>query len=115
MLVPHIRPFCFAASSISFATTVQSSRVCLSGNLLMKSFTLWLVGFVFASAILLWSFFKLGTETWEVFPVLQWWPCSSRYRGASAERCPGWHSYMFRGARMKGCWCSLGEVLTVMC
>src|SRR4051812_32532634 len=53
MLVPHITPFCFVASSISFAMIVKSSRVCLSGSLLMKSLTVCLVGFVFASAIVL--------------------------------------------------------------
>src|SRR5207248_10083534 len=52
MLVPHITPFWFVASSIILAMTVQSARVCSSGNLLIKSFTLCLVGFVFASAIM---------------------------------------------------------------
>src|SRR5215831_2007076 len=51
MLVPHITPFCLVTSSISPAMTAQSSRVCWSGNLLMKSLTVCFVGLVFASAM----------------------------------------------------------------
>src|SRR5437868_15248632 len=51
MLLPHMTPLLFVAASISFAITAQSARVCASGRLLIKSVTLWFVGFVFASAI----------------------------------------------------------------
>src|SRR5205807_6749957 len=51
IVLPHMTPLLLVASSISFASAAQSARVCASGRLLIKSVTVCLVGFVFASAI----------------------------------------------------------------